>query len=1362
MALDPRFTLMAFPQHIKGNQLTVNIVFLPRNFSPLENVPVGFPTTDALTPFGEAKPKFVIKLVTDPNEFAGKVPANEIAKTATVVYSPNALSIYKKLKEAKDEDGNPKYFDIDEARSSGSDNLAPIPSQREDYIKKYLPESYRNSFNFTSPRTPNAVTDDSYQCAVKDNKRDPFFKPTDGKVSWGKVYAHLLRHPLMAVAGGLIYQNITVTVDPVQFKKGGWIYADLDETGDYSQAIKDCPATDIFIKKYAAKIPSMSADPDLPLFAAVLFPVMKPGESPAGVFDDLFIEAGGYNDGFATIVHANQPISANLLKEAHDGIHPQREAGIRLGWDDEQILIWYMRQLMADKNVPGPVAGQFERLDMALGVTGYHIDVKDETDPAGKWESLNAVRSKTDMALEAIPLGSFEGELPYQVYPVKLQGANADNYWLPMYYLNWNEHSVVLPDKAGAEIYRHKENQQKNSDGKTLANSPTDIYTAPGLATRLLYGHRYSFKVRLCDISGGSPSSTRMPKPKGPAVVTSIDFKRYVAPNKLQVIDDDITTGTDDANFDASNLTIRRPLLGYPAVVYTGKYDDPVGDLINAIPLLSGKDEIGLPDPDVTKVEIVVEVESLQMDNLPSKNGKENYTRIYTAYRLFDDVNFSAAINVPIEYKDFNVLNLHDYDSTTLPFDEAEDNKTISAISGKIIIPTSRNVRLTLRAVAEGPDAYFGHLHPDPNKDCRFGKITQLKLRRQSKVETSLFLNTGSPTFIQAIYLQPDPVVADKKIISPQNIQPSAEGMPHIVERLARQLRMEAKNQTSIISPNGERVQFACSSKIRHTLAPDNSSITFAGTNELLHHWLVCSTLDINRDWSWDGIEQVSFAVQKLSFFEKDAPEDDASLDWINAENLPDIELKRAVSYNNQMPGDDGLVHREFTRIVYIDAVDTKPAKDQMPDELRVFYRFRPRFRNADQLTDAEPVLITKRLELPTTIHPFGIPKLVGAGIALSPYHRNKKYSQTEARRRFLWLEFELKPENPDDALFARVLAYAPDQLLSNNHPSLFELSKEPPLPVDPEYIRVITTESSREHNGLNAMQRMKKSVTDDRHFYLLPIPAGMHSESAELFGFFTYEFRFGHTDKVWSTAQGRFGRALRVTGLQHPAPTLTCTVDRDDQRVKVSAPYAQAVANGKNVTSNPPRTSIWCLLYAQVKQADGLDHRNILLDQRKLEQKPLRPLKKIISDKEIMFSTVDINQMQFQQSTSMYKALYKEATRYGESEWSNDDISEMLYLYGLSGDAPLSVLCVEVFGTITNIAEHISDFNSVHRDIIQDMSNQYGKLGAIEANRMKKDYKVAKNREDNSQPLSDELGFHRILRTSPLAEVPFVCCADC
>jgi hypothetical protein len=124
-------------------------------------------------------------------------------------------------------------------------------------------------------------------------------------------------------------------------------------------------------------------------------------------------------------------------------------------------------------------------------------------------------------------------------------------------------------------------------------------------------------------------------------------------------------------------------------------------------------------------------------------------------------------------------------------------------------------------------------------------------------------------------------------------------------------------------------------------------------------------------------------------------------------------------------------------------------------------------------------------------------------------------------------------------------------------------------------------------------MQPMQKASDSDRHC-LLPLPPGIHADAAEMFGFCTYEFRVEHyrdgEEMAWTTTQGRFGRPLRVTGIQHPAPTLTCNVNRDEQKVYVSAPCAVAEFNGRNVTADPPRTQLWGLLYTQVKQAANKD----------------------------------------------------------------------------------------------------------------------------------------------------------------------------
>jgi hypothetical protein len=46
--------------------------------------------------------------------------------------------------------------------------------------------------------------------------------------------------------------------------------------------------------------------------------------------------------------------------------------------------------------------------------------------------------------------------------------------------------------------------------------------------------------------------------------------------------------------------------------------------------------------------------------------------------------------------------------------------------------------------------------------------------------------------------------------------------------------------------------------------------------------------------------------------------------------------------------------------------------------------------------------------------------------------------------------------------------------------------------------------------------------------------------------------------------------RLRRVTGVQHPAPTLFCTCDRTPDALVVGAPFAMAVLNGKNITHDP------------------------------------------------------------------------------------------------------------------------------------------------------------------------------------------------
>jgi hypothetical protein len=1357
MAIDKtRFTLLAFPQSVDATgKLSLNLVFLPRNISPLDDV--RHEGASIAPPFVSVQPQFTVRIGNNPSEFPGKlpVPPHELARPMDpIVYSTQAADIYKALRDAKQPDGvTPKYFDIDESRSAdraaAEKHTIPKALPRNLAVRKYLPFSYRETFNFTAPRVPNAVTDDSYHCAVRDDKPDPSFVASDGKVSWGKVYAHLMRQPLMAKAAGLIY-NITVQLSAGDFEKGGWIYADI-LTGDYSaqQAASEAPGMDPFIKKYAAKIPPLKWGEARTLFAAVMFPVMKSGQNPEGIFDELFIEADRYTDGFAGLVHSYQPRSHNLLVERADGFHPQKEMGIRLGWDDEQILIWHLRQIGTDENLGD------KRLDAPLGVTGYSIDVRQFG--AAAWESLTEVASNGNLQLESINLGAYTGELPYQVYPTKLAG----NYWLPMYFANWNDQCMVLPDKRAADIYA-------NGGDQKYPAALSDMYTAPAYATKLLYGNQYEFRVRMRDMSGGGPGEGTEPEKAIPGLVSSTHFKRYVAPHALLLRHNnaELKPNTDDANFTVHALKVQRPLLGYPAVLYTGRYTE--ADALAR--LRQNRDEnfakqalgqpidgFGIPDLDVVKVQIKVEVETLKMDNLASDGGREHYITLYTTYRAFNAANPDELLEIPITWKDQPVLNLG---NITEPFNTEADNNTIAQTGGNIVLPTARDIRITLRACCEGTADYWGNYsETNPELDARLGKPTTLSMRRESTIETGLFTGTEDPQHIQGILLQPDPlrIKLNPLFFKTLNGNNTPDEMPHIVQRLARQLDVEAKDLT-ITAPNGERIAFWCSNLVRHTLAPDNSSITFSGTNELQGHWLVCTTFYLNRDWTWDSLDALSFILER----QRKGGREEGTINEKPWQQIGSLDLQRIASFQAIQAGDDGNIHREYTKIILIDAVDGNPPIGHFADVSEVKYKISPRFKPG-HAPAADGPLETPALLLPATVNPTQMPKLVGAGIALSPYMRNKQYSATEARKRYLWLEFDRKPADKNDDLFARVLAYAPDQLISNNDPSLLEIPEESNLPIDPEYIRVITPASSPEHSGLNAMQKMIKSEDNDRHFYLLPLPPGLHGESTELFGFFTYEFRFGHSDRLWSTAQARFGRPLRVAGLQHPAPNLLAMVSRDEKLLRVSAPFAKAVFNGKNVTSNPPRTSIWCLLYAQVQQADGLDFRNILLAEIRLELKPPTRHREWLKKKVSEAGNDPLRIRHLEMELAQKLALEKEATWQAYGAWENAEIREMLYLYGLPEDAPLSILCVEVFGQITNIYQHINNVRGKKEALIESISTNYDQ--ALAAGMQQETYKKLDGPIPDVpaiDPLRSQLGNFRILRTSPLTEVPFICCTDC
>lgn len=213
---------MTFPQRFEGNELTVNIVVIPRNNDPFIPWPTGLssPLPTAVPGFANLQPKFKLAVVKGTDDFplsnATPVSRKPILIEVSETPAGNKATILQQIAApftiTDNTDKMPDPVPLDQAGKRG--------------IKKYLPISYRNQFNFTQPRHPNAVTDDSYHCAVRDKVQLEENYVPKNNVSWGKVFANILRQPLLAKACGMIYE-VKLEVEPSWFENGGYLYAEI-------------------------------------------------------------------------------------------------------------------------------------------------------------------------------------------------------------------------------------------------------------------------------------------------------------------------------------------------------------------------------------------------------------------------------------------------------------------------------------------------------------------------------------------------------------------------------------------------------------------------------------------------------------------------------------------------------------------------------------------------------------------------------------------------------------------------------------------------------------------------------------------------------------------------------------------------------------------------------------------------------------------------------------------------------------------------------------------------------------------------------------------------------------------------------
>lgn len=918
---------------------------------------------------------------------------------------------------------------------------------------------------------------------------------------------------------------------------------------------------------------------DRVLFAPVLFPVTS--TPPPGDYDDVFGETAGYDDGFAKIVHAAQQTTGMPIGlESNQTAQGPAPTPVR---DTGIQLGWDDEQLLVwmNRQIADPAT---ETRQTPMVIRGYRIDVREIGDSS--FHSLMQVEA--DLAVAAEDIGRFIGELNVEVAPLQLENQEDGDYWTPAYFTQWQGRSLVTEDTVDLKLAGHA--------GALGQYTPVD-----DTVVKLRYGHTYEFRVRFADLSSGGPAPADVAVNPALAPVATRPFRRFVPPGLPRI---EGVPAAPDALNPPEELTITRPNVAYPTAVFT---DAPNAEARLLADLQRIKNEgvgdvPGIPDPDVATAEIGVAVVGLRFDSANDGNGVPPVRTLYTTTRDFP-ADLDEPLVVALQWND-----------------EADVDTIVAPAAGPLPVPRAREVIVTVRAVGRSDPGldYFG------SEAARFGDATSVQVTAAGDDERAFFVPEDPARQLRAVLLRPQEKDTLALLARLRASGRGTEADTSPLHLLAEELGLETSGRALWARP-GRRVIFACSRDLAHVISPDGSAVTFSSEADLTDRWIAVLTVGIRRDWTWNGDDRVAVEIAR----------DGAGV-------IGRIRLPRSVNPEVfQVPEIAGApVDRAATHIVFIDVVDPKPVPPAHPSEMSLSYTLTPVFRHAPGQADGPLEL---DVELPIAAPPTQTPRLVSAGVALSPYERTDDYSTTEARTRLLWIEFEAPPENPADAYFGRVLAYAPDPMLTREVP--VSPPPEPPLPIAPEFIRVIRSGQADDQAGLSAMQRLLPT-NSPKHF-LVPLPPGLEQTSLELLGFFVYELRLGHA-VGWSTARARFGPALRVTGVQHPPAPLSCEAFRTPTGVIASAPFATPVFEGRSLFPAVPATNIWALLYAQVVQADGEDHRNILLSRRPAPFRRKHDLTQPVAPR-------------------------------GDARWSQAEIEAALLSLGLPKSSPLSVLAVEL-----------------------------------------------------------------------------------
>src|SRR6516162_1805049 len=558
--LDLALSLMAFPQNWDGSGIELNILLLPSNDPTVKLLPSG-----SGPPFSGADYKlqlvFIPGLGAPPEDGD---PSSMIFPITTPVPA-SASTLFNKLKA----------------------KLAPVPipptSMLGVNIHKALPPTYTSAFPFEQPRDPRffALGED-FGCSMRSKDPKPSQPPPPPTVSWGQIMSYALRQPKLAAALGMVYAPLHIApLAATDVAGGGWLYVRFDPASNpYTVDLATMPD---LIKLFAARIPPLTTQ--RPLFAPLLFPVSQK-TTPLGI-DEANIEVQEYDDGFAKIVHCFQPRSVDAAIGDQNQLVAATDAGIQIGWDDEQVTIWHNRQLDGVRSTSTD--------NLPLGVLGYRVDVRQGT--SGSLTPLCLVQATInfDSSID----GTLDMEAPIEPSPTRALVPGGDpEPWLPRYFAQWRGTSLVAPDPVPYQL----------TGGN--APLPTSIYSSLVPTDLLRYGNTYQFQTRLVDLTQGGPAFNIPALHPSPSPVGTCKFQRFIHPRKprVETVPAPVRGGAVQT---ITQISVWRPLLGYPEFLFAGVSSSVLLTLISRVAAAKAANQVlGANDPDVDTLRIIVEVKA--------------------------------------------------------------------------------------------------------------------------------------------------------------------------------------------------------------------------------------------------------------------------------------------------------------------------------------------------------------------------------------------------------------------------------------------------------------------------------------------------------------------------------------------------------------------------------------------------------------------------------------------------------------------------------------------------------------------------------------------------------------------------------